>query len=94
MRKLRLDLDELAVQSFSTASASVRMEGTVLARQTNVGTCETCNYTCNETCDGACTTTTGHDSMQTACLDCFSEGLGCTQYPGCHTVIETCFPCG
>jgi len=47
--------------------------------------------TCNLQCGGG---GTGGDSMHTACLNCYSQAQGCTQFEGCHTVIETCYPCG
>jgi hypothetical protein len=57
MRKLKLDLDELAVESFSTF-ASRNEEGTVHARSGE--SCDVCEppcsgrNTCADSCDGVC----------------------------------------
>lgn len=100
MRKLRLDPENLDVQSFNTAQASQRNVGTVFARQTEYYSCDAqcttlqtldVEITCNLQCTGG---TTGGNSMHTACLDCYSQAQGCTQFEGCHTVVETCYPCG
>ncbi len=54
MRKIRLELDRLAVQSFSTADDTRSTEGTVRAHDATVG-CQTyrhegCGPTAFETC--------------------------------------------
>ena len=76
MRKIRLDPDNLEVESFRTVAGAPAARGTVHARETEYAAC------------------TGGSSMHTACLDCYSQAQGCTAFEGCHTVIETCFPCG
>ena len=65
MNKLKLHLDDLAVESFDT-SATDRQKGTVVGEQCSCGgtcfeaTCQaTCPYTCDdytcaESCDGTC----------------------------------------
>jgi hypothetical protein len=70
MRKLKLDLDQLTVDSFDTEARAER-SGTVFGEQctcyTNCscpgcptcdascnGTCNTCNASCNGTCDASC----------------------------------------
>jgi hypothetical protein len=56
MNKMKLNLDELAVESFDT-SASVREKGTVFGEQCTCPTqctcpgCPTCDATCPYTCD-------------------------------------------
>ncbi|HEU4456989.1 MAG TPA: hypothetical protein VFR81_28225 [Longimicrobium sp.] len=51
MKKLRLELDELAVETFDTQAAPA-LEGTVHGYFTQVGTCSFCHATCIETgCD-------------------------------------------
>ncbi|HEU0298009.1 MAG TPA: hypothetical protein VFR37_01115 [Longimicrobium sp.] len=58
MNKLRLHLEELAVESFDTAPAE-RKKGTVFGEQCTCQTvctcpgCPTCDYTCPNTCDDA-----------------------------------------
>jgi len=110
MKKLSLNLDQLEVDSFNTAPDPATRSGTVFGRETeNYGACTgnyyTCDAQCNTvqtadvevTCDMYCYgggTGGGGDSMHTACLACFSQAQGCTQFEGCHTTIETCFPCG
>jgi hypothetical protein len=42
MRKLKLRLEELAVETFATAAVERDGQGTVFARQTGVATCVTC----------------------------------------------------
>ncbi len=115
MRKIRLDPDNLEVESFRTVADMPAAGGTVHARETVFTYC-TCDYdactgayyTCDahcghaqsadvqNTCDLQCTGGggTGGNSMHTACLDCYSQAQGCTAFDGCHTVVETCYPCG
>lgn len=71
MRKLRLQLDSLKVDSFATSPRGER-RGTVAAYVTNYGTCgTTCNdYTCvEETCMGG--RQTCWDSCDTVCNSYF-----------------------
>jgi hypothetical protein len=59
MKKLKLSLDALEVQSFTTASGAPR-RGTVHGEQQctcytcTCPNCETCNATCPETCGYSC----------------------------------------
>lgn len=49
MRKLALKLDELAVETFSTAADAGAGRGTVFGEQSGVDTCATCvNFICWE----------------------------------------------
>jgi len=51
MKKLRLELDELAVETFDT-SVTDALEGTVHGHFTNFASCSFCHATCIETgCD-------------------------------------------
>lgn len=56
MKKLRLQMDELWVDSFRTESAPAE-KGTVVAEQSGA-TCMydygTCAYSCRATCNGSC----------------------------------------
>ena len=52
MNKLKLQLDDLTVDSFDT-SAVAREKGTVVAEQCTCGGPVTCAYTCPVTCDDA-----------------------------------------
>jgi hypothetical protein len=82
MAKLKLDLQQLHVQSFSPAAEAVRKPGTVRGHEASVYTCDaspecytwfapTCQYaqTCNgrDTCDASCQ---GTCFDETACLQC------------------------
>jgi hypothetical protein len=62
MRKLKLDMDELLVESFATADADPEARGTVHGNAAT-GLCtlratrcyqETCDLSCDYTCDGSC----------------------------------------
>ncbi|WP_420127491.1 hypothetical protein [Longimicrobium sp.] len=69
MKKLRLSLDDITVESFSTLSPRLRL-GTVAANQMSATTCQqiicdcttqgfeqtcqTCGASCNGTCDASC----------------------------------------
>jgi hypothetical protein len=60
MRKLKLDLEELSVESFSTTPEPHREGGTVFGQQCTCYTqctcpgCPTCDASCNGTCGGTC----------------------------------------
>ena len=80
MKKLRLDLDELAVESFDTQK-DAREKGTVVGEQCSCGgtcypeaTCpQTCAYTCDDpTCAYTC------DDATCAGLTCNYESCGGT----------------
>lgn len=52
MKKLALNIDDLSVESFSSAPDALSLRGTVRGRG---GTCAvTCNYSCGGTCAGTC----------------------------------------
>ncbi|HEX5871680.1 MAG TPA: pinensin family lanthipeptide [Longimicrobium sp.] len=57
MRKLKLDLDHLAVESFETNAADGAQRGTVRGfNPTCENSClDTCYYTCGGSCAGTCT---------------------------------------
>jgi hypothetical protein len=60
MRKLKLDLEDLAVESFATTAEPRRESGTVFGQQCTCYTqctcpgCPTCDASCNGTCGGTC----------------------------------------
>lgn len=56
MKKLRLDLDRLEVESFGPEPARMDREGTVQAQQSGVDTCYPCTDwdSCPRSCDASC----------------------------------------
>jgi hypothetical protein len=60
MRKLKLDLEDLSVESFATTPEPHREAGTVFGQQCTCYTqctcpgCPTCDASCNGTCGGTC----------------------------------------
>jgi hypothetical protein len=104
MKKLRLELDSLAVESFDTAAAQ-KPKGTVFGEQCTCNTmcaqqtcpgCPTCDNTCAYTCD---------DATCPACPTCAASCNGsceatcygtCGEYTCAFTCEETCRPrlCG
>lgn len=97
MSKLKLDLDDLAVESFDTAREEQKQRGTVRANEaTEWNTCQgpTCDpgNTCWDSCDGVCGSyfcATGDDSCGAA-----SCVYGCSSLNpyGCAT-CNTCQLC-
>ncbi|SOD02329.1 hypothetical protein SAMN05216486_10311 [bacterium JGI 053] len=92
MRKLKLEIDELLVETFATSTAAVE-RGTVEGNATFLGTgaCRSCVdlsrciETCGDTCDNSL------DYCTCACTaDCTNVG------PGCHHISEfgscPCYP--
>ena len=101
MRKLKLDLGELRVESFDTARGG--RGGTVRGLETfvgdtNCGTCEpdswggTCAvFGCPDTpnCSQSCETAWGCTCMEgCATVDTWNCGYGCTQQESC--LVGTC----
>ena len=60
MRKLKLDLEDLSVESFATTPEAQKEGGTVFGQQCTCYTqctcpgCPTCDASCNGTCGGTC----------------------------------------
>ncbi|MDB4950865.1 MAG: hypothetical protein JWM27_3514 [Gemmatimonadetes bacterium] len=84
MRKLRLDLDALSVDSFETAAAEPE-RGTVHAHLSRDGVCSTYFCTDEESC------------AYTGCGDCTlvdtcqaNESCGISCRPTCFTCAQTC----
>lgn len=87
--KLKLHLEDLAVESFDT-STSEKAKGTVFGEQCTCLTqcgqdtcpgCPTCDGSCNGTCDATCGVT---------CESCFSCGGTCGQYTCYHSCDYWC----
>jgi hypothetical protein len=92
--KLKLNLDEISVDSFTTEYRKVR-SGTVHGQACTCPTactcpgCPTCDASCNGTCDASCNGTCGA-TCGCASYDYTCEG--CTQYDAtCHN-YGTCVP--
>jgi hypothetical protein len=87
MRKLRLQLDDLQVDTFQT-TAPERPKGTVFGEQCTCYTnctcpgCPTCDASCNGTCDASCNGT------------CYENTCACGTYDTCrfncgYTALQT-----
>ena len=95
MRKLRLTLEDLSVESFSTAVRPAR-EGTVGGHDLSDSTCHqklcTCDtmagHTCEGTCDASCNGTCVA-SCDGTCDGCVSVGGTCGGYT-CVSCEGTC----
>lgn len=100
MRKLKLELADLRVDSFEVGTPVAR--GTVDARgketfgcPTGVtcwGTCATCDLTCDTcgaTCGGSCNCTLDPTCAAT-CASC-NCSVGCTADVSCNGTCATCF---
>ena len=86
MKKLRLDLDALAVQSFDTGASFGR--GTVAGNRIDVqpfpiepkesqSNCEGCHYTLIPTCLNSCGDHVCTIASQTECPSCYQSCNGC-----------------
>ncbi len=80
--KLRLQLEDLAVDSFDTSGAE-KPKGTVFGEQCTCYTnctcpgCPTCDASCNGTCAGSC-----NSCVESCHYDCASAANShCTPYP-------------
>jgi hypothetical protein len=93
--KLKLNLDELMVDSFDTTKPAAK-QGTVFGEQctcyTNCTcpgcpTCDaSCNGTCGATCDASCYGTCGD---YTCAYTCGDSECGCDTYQPCTTAQYT-----
>jgi hypothetical protein len=81
MRKMRLDLDSLFVESFDTTAAPADAGGTVHGNAVTFQSYCSDGRTCIDTCDGTC---------DTDCGTCASECLSCESYCSCPTVCGSC----
>jgi hypothetical protein len=82
MKKLKLQIDDLAIESFETATVAAE-EGTVMAHGTKdtcdpaIGTCF--GYTCYATCAGTCPDSCAYtcDPAVGTCFGYTCAGAGC-----------------
>jgi hypothetical protein len=100
MRKLRLDLDHLTVESFDTAPRA-REKGTVMAEQCTCYTqctcpgCPSCDATCPATCVNTCDDASCAESCWGTCVpdySCWDTCAGqytCVSQTG-HQIICEC----
>jgi hypothetical protein len=99
MKKLRLSLDALQVDTFDPASTDAG-QGTVVGEQIGTvavscrGTCVTCGascftcaLSCGATCGGSCFATCDYSCEGSTC-----QGPSCI--PTCELSCETCVTCG
>lgn len=75
MKKIKLDLDALNVETFETGKDKVKREGTVRAHANTFDSSPTCNggSTCWDSCDGVCGSyfcvpTDGNSCQQATCI--------------------------
>jgi hypothetical protein len=82
MHKLKLDLDQLSVESFGTDPFEGARRGTVEAHSQLCSLYETCPVSCNDTC-GTC---------DPSCVSCVSCNQTCynTCGPSCYGTCATC----
>ena len=105
--KLKLNLDQLEVDSFDTISRGAAGRGTVRGEQCTCYTnctcpgCPTCYASCNGTCDATCPATCAYTCDDNTCAgtcDCGTYDYtceGCTLYDGTCRGYGTCgiYPC-
>jgi hypothetical protein len=91
MKKLKLDLEGLVVESFATTPESRGEGGTVFGQQCTCYTqctcpgCPTCDASCNGTCGGTC-----EASCNGTCGDSCAGSCGGSCYDTCHMTCGTC----
>jgi hypothetical protein len=96
--KLKLHLEDLAVDSFDTTTAE-KPKGTVFGEQCTCYTqctcpgCPTCDASCNGTCGATCAAScygTCDASCNTCAGSCYGTCDGCTQWDATCRNIGTC----
>ncbi len=96
-RKLKLRLDELAIDSFDTTQPADK-KGTVFGEQCTCYTqctcpgCPTCYASCNGTCAGTCANTCANTCDDATCVNC-GTGYTCDATCGCYPETS-CFNTG
>ena len=86
MNKLRLDLEDLSVESFDTTPAARAENGTVFGQQCTCYTqctcpgCPTCDASCNGTCDATCAGTCAASCNGTCNYTCGASCYGTCDY--------------
>ncbi len=85
--KLKLNLEDLTVDSFDTTRPAHR-QGTVFGEQCTCYTqctcpgCPTCDASCNGTCAGETCAGTCNSGVESCYYDCVSAAIShCTPYP-------------
>ena len=87
MKKLKLDLDDLKVESFETTPETGNPRGTVVGYGDTFGRCETfdlitcfepcetstCGHTCARTCNNTCGSTCGCTDTDTSWIGCLNS---------------------
>jgi hypothetical protein len=92
--KLKLNLDDLSVDSFDTTLRE-KARGTVFGEQCTCYTnctcpgCPTCDASCNGTCAGTCENTCANTCDDATCLRCGTDSYSCYD-TDCGCVPETC----
>ena len=85
MKKLRLQLEDLRIDSFTTTPVE-KEKGTVFGEQCTCNTactcpgCPTCDASCNGTCDYSCDTCGGSCGAGDSCYQTCALYSGCTPY--------------
>ena len=96
MNKLRLDLEDLSVESFSTTPEAGKEEGTVFGQQCTCYTnctcpgCPTCDASCNGTCAASCNGTCDASCNGTCGATCAASCYGSCDYSCDYTCGHTC----
>jgi len=96
MRKLRLDVHELKVETFHTFLKDDPEAGTVEAYATafQTGVCYSCVATCIESCRDTCNNSLDYctcpDTCEDTCGTCWFTCAGDTCNDTCHTNICAC----
>ena len=97
MKKLKLDLDELSVESFATTPERGREGGTVFGQnhctcytQCTCPGCPTCDASCNGTCGGTCAGTC--DASCNGTCGCPSGDYTCDYTCGPDCDPNSCLP--
>lgn len=83
MRKLRLDLESVVVESFSVDADGTESDGTVAAHEySEVGSCR--GATCGQSCEGVNTNCVCEPDTQPVTWYCASGDYSCQQPTGCE----------
>ena len=93
MKKIRLDLDMLSVESFRTTGDGSDARGTVNAHIppfTEGRECESIDYCPSADCPGTAATECG--TCATGCGTCYDATCGATYCGTCETQCGTCDP--
>lgn len=90
MSKMKLDLGDLAVESFHPDDRNAALRGTVQAHATHAPSCPvTCPNTCQATCPVSCVNCSGFDTCANSCDGtCDITACGTSDY--CSTGAIVC----